>query len=122
MNKYKITPKERKNKMRNKNHIRQGDVGIARLEKPIDVSKLTLIEPINGRNILAYGEATGHHHSAIANKTELYQLNAQTMLLRVLEEVEIEHQEHSFIELLPGDYEIHPQFEYDPEGERRVTD
>lgn len=107
--------------MRNQNHYRQGDVGIARINR-VDVSKLTKIKPINGRNILAYGEATGHHHSVAADKTELYQLNEQTMLLRVLEEVEIEHQEHEFIRLIEGDYEVHIQEEYDPEGNRRVSD
>lgn len=108
--------------MKNQNHFRQGDIGIARVER-VDVSQLTPIKPINGLNILAYGEATGHHHSAVADKTELYQLNEQTMLLRVLDEVEIKHQEHDFIKLLPGDYEVHIQVEYDPIlTERRVTD
>lgn len=109
-------------KQKNINHLRQGDVGICRIN-PGSVSKLMKIEPVNGRNILAYGEATGHHHSVIADKTELYQINEQTMLLRVLDEVELEHQEHEFIRLFPGDYEIHIQVEYSPEdSERRVLD
>lgn len=107
--------------MRNSKHFRQGDVGIIKV-KTMDVSRLDKINPVNGRNILAYGEATGHHHSVVAGKTELYQLNEQTMLLRVLEEVELEHQEHDWIRLVKGDYEVHIQVEYDPEGERRVTD
>ena len=107
--------------MKNKNHFRQGDVGICRVATG-DVSKMTRVEPIHGRNILAYGEATGHHHSAVATKTELYQKDERTMLLRVLDDVEIEHQEHDLIKLFPGDYEVHIQVEYDPEGERRVTD
>lgn len=108
--------------MRNPNHFRQGDVGMARVAR-VDIFKLTPIKPINGRNILAYGEATGHHHSAVADKTELYQLNENTMLLRVLEEIEIEHQEHEWIRLTEGDYEVHIQVEYDPIlTERRVAD
>lgn len=107
--------------MRNKKHLRQGDVGIVKIG-PADVSKLTKIKPVNGRNILAYGEVTGHHHSVMADKTELYWLNENTMLLRVLEEVELEHQEHAWLKLFQGDYEVHIQVEYDPEGERRVTD
>jgi hypothetical protein len=108
-------------KKTNNHHIRQGDVGICKT-KSRNVAQLTRINAVNGRNILAYGEATGHHHSVVADKTELYQLNAQTMLLRVLDEVELEHQEHAFIVLVPGDYEVHIQVEYDPEGERRVQD
>lgn len=106
---------------RNKNHMRQGDVGILKVAS-VDVTGLEVIKPINGLNILAYGEATGHHHSCVAEKTELYRLNDQIMLLRVLDEVELEHQEHAFIVLQPGDYEVHGQVEYDPEGERRVQD
>ena len=106
---------------RNEKHVRQGDVGLLKVAK-VDVTGLAKIEPINGLNILAYGEATGHHHSCVDERTKLYRLNDTTMLLRVLDEVELEHQEHAFIVLQPGDYEVHGQVEYDPEGERRVQD
>jgi hypothetical protein len=107
--------------MKNNKHFRQGDVGIVKVNK-VDASKLTRINAINGRNILAYGEATGHHHSCVATKTELYRLDDNRMLLRALEDVGIEHQEHEVIWIPIGDYEVHIQVEYDPEGERRVSD
>ncbi|MBW2002985.1 MAG: hypothetical protein JRI72_00010 [Deltaproteobacteria bacterium] len=113
--------------MRNKNHFRQGDVGITKTNKKFDSKKMKKVKPVNNRVILAYGEATGHHHSiALADypETELFEIVGEAeKLLKVAEPgTKITHQEHGAIWLSPGWYEIHHQVEYDPEGERRVMD
>ncbi len=112
--------------MRNQKHFRQGDIGIARVTKKFDINmELKPIKAVNGRLILAYGEATGHHHSVSLldyPETELYDVigEAEKMLLKVAEPgVVIEHQEHAAIILEPGWYEIHRQVEYSPEDEYR---
>lgn len=112
--------------MNNNNHIRQGDVGISKIE----THNFELKEiPINGKRIiLAEGEATGHHHSIVLEsnpKMKFYDVvgQPQTRLLYIPDSaVELEHQEHGTITLEPGLYQIEIQVEYDPEGERRVRD
>ena len=109
--------------MRNKNHYRQGDVGIAKVNK----SEFTLesVKPVNNRLVLAYGEATGHHHSISLldyPNTELYTAKEQpaTMLLYIPDApVTIEHQEHGNIELERGWYQVERQVEYSPEDDAR---
>jgi hypothetical protein len=113
--------------MRNSLHYRQGDVGISK----VSTSDFTLVpvKPVNNRAILAYGEATGHHHSVNLldyPNVELFTAKEQpqTMILRITDEPAIiEHQEHGHITLDPGWYQVERQVEYDPETtERRVAD
>lgn len=117
-------------KQTNKNDMRQGDVGIRRLDRKPDFT-LEETKPTDKRYILAYGEATGHHHSInVLDRpdVELYTAKEQpqTILLYVMDEpVTVEHQEHGKIELNPGWYQVEGQYEYDPEAEareRRVVD
>ena len=49
-------------KKKTKTVFRQGDVLIERIQSLPE--NLTAQKPINGRVILAYGEATGHHRLA----------------------------------------------------------
>jgi len=115
--------------MRNPNHYRQGDVGVTKAS----TSEFTLVpvKPVGDRLILAYGEATGHHHSISLldyPQAELYTAKEQpaTMLLYIPDApVVIEHQEHGNITLDPGWYQVERQVEYSPETEaheRRVAD
>jgi hypothetical protein len=86
--------------------------------------KATAIEATNGRLVLAYGEATGHHHSiAVVEGVELYEVGPE-MYLRVGVDggVAVEHQEHAPIVLPPGDYRVTGQREYSPQEIRRVAD
>lgn len=114
-------------KGRNPNHKRQGDVGFAKLDKMPDLSGLKKVSPRNGLLILAEGEATGHHHSIVADEQatediELYEAPNGTLYLRNKKPVEVTHQEHDTIRLDPGFHQIERQVEYDPEGDRRVAD
>lgn len=111
--------------MKNSEHFRQGDVAISK-SKIRDVTTLKEKKSkVQGRVVLAYGEVTGHHHSIDVERykgVKLYTLDELTDILVVPEEAVVEHQEHGPIPLEAGQYEIHIQVEYDPEGERRVTD
>lgn len=73
---------------------------------------------------LAYGEATGHHHSLMLEDTkdvELYEKDG-TLYLRVLEAVPLKHQEHAEIQVKPRTYRIHLQVERWMDEIRRVSD
>lgn len=100
----------------------QGDVGIKKIEKlPEGVIPSP---PDNERNILAYGEVTGHAHALPAATTELYATNDNSRLYLVVKTKEfVTHEEHDPIQLDQGIYEIIRQREYDDEKEwRQVAD
>jgi len=96
--------------------VRQGDVLLKRVESPAYPlnPKPTRIKPEQGRVILGRGEATGHHHSLVADDdTELVTLGDK-MLLTLVRGSTLSHQEHAPIELPGGTYEVVPQREYVP--------
>ena len=99
--------------------IRQGDVLLTMCSK--FPSKAKRIEPINGRNILAYGEVTGHNHSVDCAISELFSIDGKSVLV-VNESTVIEHQEHAAIEVTPGTYWVVHQREYTPQEIVRVRD
>lgn len=72
---------------------------------------------------LAYGEATGHHHTVTKGEAELYEHDG-TLFLRAAEEVKVTHQEHGTITLPKGNYKIGRVQEYDhfAEEAREVMD
>lgn len=128
-------------KTTNKNHGRQGDVGIAKITnykellnhlKKIDsIEKIELIpiKPSNHKIILAYGEATGHSHAVNLldyPDVSLFQIKGSPdMILKVKNPIEIRHEEHLPLFIPDGDYQVDRQHEYDPESEaneRSVAD
>jgi hypothetical protein len=99
--------------------IRQGDVLLKKCSKmPGGMKK---IAPVNGRLVLAEGEATGHAHTIDANLGTLFGIDDQ-MVVVIDHPAKIEHQEHSTIEIAPGQYWVVRQREYSPEKIRRVMD
>ena len=101
---------------------RQGDV----LLMPIKGTAMgkepsTAIEPVNGRIILALGEATGHHHSLKANVGTLFE-REEKRYLRMDIDAPLEHQEHGAILIPRGTYQVVIQREYHPEAIRNVQD
>jgi hypothetical protein len=111
--------------MRNQTHYRQGDVGIARLA--ILPKGLKPVDPQGNLIVLAYGEATGHHHAvSVADnpRVEFFESTERPgfFVLRAPMGAIVKHQEHAPLTLPPGDYQIERQVEYDPEGNRRVSD
>lgn len=106
-------------------YVLHGDVIIQRVDKlPEDFSKLAT-EP---KNALAYGEVTGHVHQLQGVQGADFDLrvNEQTKerFLRIVEPTALKHQEHGPIILLPGDYKVGIQREYDPFSKliRQVAD
>ncbi len=102
---------------------RQGDVLI------IPVAKLPNgLEPVkreSGRVILAHGEVTGHAHAIKDKRAALFRdpkLAAIFMHVSGDAPVALEHDEHSTIEVPPGDYQVIRQREYSPEEIRNVAD
>lgn len=106
---------------------RQGDVLFTRSTVlPEDKrlrGALKLLAPNAGRYIYARGEATGHHHSSVAEGCTLNLDEGGVMWLTVEELTRVEHQEHEVIVLEPGTYRVDRQQECDPwAGWRQVSD
>ena len=94
--------------------IRQGDV----------VIKLNQKVPKGAQNrkdkTLAFGEATGHHHSLSKGVVLGDREALQWIVLDT--EAELTHQEHDTLVIPPGTHEVNIQREYSPERIRRVID
>lgn len=102
-------------------HYRQGDVLIVST-KNAEIGEV--VPRDNGKVILAYGEVTGHSH-AIGNQNVylyLHAKNAGEKVLKVKEDADLVHEEHSRIRIPKGDYIVRIQREYSPEDIRNVRD
>jgi hypothetical protein len=97
--------------------IRQGDVLIVAVnEIPKDLSRKTSV-------LVAEGEATGHAH--VLEPTEDGQIltDVDREFIRITGASGVlVHDEHTAIELPPGDYRVVRQREYAPEANRMVED
>ena len=112
-------------------HYRQGDVYVSKVPGSVNLGKRI---PEEKRGVvLAWGEVNNHAHVLDPTKVELYELPpelrsdtsdvANGRILRVLEPVDLRHEEHGPITLQPGDYYVGVQLEYDDMAEwRRVAD
>ena len=99
---------------------RQGDVLIERIQEiPSGVKSE---KPIDGRIILAHGEATGHHHSIDADAADWWKTDSGDQFVEVRESAPVVHQEHAPIPLPVGKYRVVRQMEYAPEAIRNVAD
>lgn len=101
---------------------RQGDVLIVATSVIPESAEPVARE--NGRVILAHGELTGHAH-AIMGPASLFRdpkLAKVFMLVGGDEPVALRHEEHSTIDIPPGNYEVIIQREYSPEAIRNVAD
>ena len=101
---------------------RQGDVLIQEI---VEIPKTAKAENVTGRIILAYGEATGHHHSIKKTaKTRLLKAPGdQASYVEIAEALALlKHQEHDTIQLPAGKYRVTIQQEYSPEEIRNVRD
>jgi len=92
--------------------FRQGDVLLVRIaEVPEGASRKD--------NILALGEATGHHHMLEGGEV-LIKDGTQYVVAR--QQTRVVHQEHSQIQIPKGNYKVVLQHEYSPQENRRVMD
>jgi hypothetical protein len=80
-------------------------------------------EKFDGKNVLAYGEVTGHAHRVTSGTVEFLKFQAKTYL-RVIDTATLKHEEHKTIVLPPGDYEYGntSEYDYDLEESKRVAD
>lgn len=108
-----------KNTKRKKWAVRQGDVWIERVSKISGECEKQ--KPINGKIILAYGEATGHHHAIDADKADWWK-QGDEQFVTVHRPTQVVHQEHAPIALPPGRYRVLRQVEYRPQEIVRVAD
>lgn len=92
---------------------RQGDVLIVKVDKlPAGVKP---IKPDKGRNILAYGEVTGHAHALDVKECNFFETKEKARFLQVLEKAYLRHEEHHTIDIPTGVYRIVQQVEYQKE-------
>ena len=102
--------------------LRQGDILLVPVEK---VPKgLNEIPRVNGRIVLAEGEATGHLHAIEAPEAIFKAEDIESIEGRFLEveaEVALTHPEHDTIVLEPGAYEVRRQREYSEAGGIQVV-
>ena len=104
--------------------IRQGDVLLVRVKA---IPKDAVRQQIKGTKlILAYGEATGHHHRFEFRNTDhdikLYHCGTGARYLDVAVPSDLLHEEHSTARIPAGFWMAPVQVEYTPAELRRVAD
>lgn len=90
----------------------QGDVPFYEHKGKIEGEKVTH----KGSLVLAFGEATGHHHTITVpdlTKMDAYKLADGGWILTLREEGSVTHQEHGEITLAPGTYRVGRERELD---------
>lgn len=92
--------------------MRQGDVLIVEVTEIPQEAKKTQ----EGTVILAYGEVTGHMHQIQNPGAVMYAVNENLRFIKLEEDVELRHEEHSPIHLPSGNYQIIQQREKSLEG------
>src|SRR5262249_23234931 len=83
---------------------RQGDV-YGRPITEIPVEYMELAEKNDGVVILAQGSSTGNKHAIYDKNATLFRTDDK-MFLMVMKEVELKHEEHGVIPIIPGCYEV----------------
>lgn len=99
---------------------RQGDVLIKSAEIPVDAKIVKSEKQVT----VALGEATGHHHTLYGGlPIELLEYN-ERRYLKIQEDVDFRHQEHSAFKVKKGDYEIiiEREFDYFENDMKKVVD
>ena len=103
------------------NQGRQGDVFLVKSIAPIPANAVRA-RAVDGRFVLAYGESTGHAHTVLATRCQLYDLPDGGMLLEVIEPARVQHQEHGDFVVAPGTSGGIEHREYEYGKARRVAD
>jgi len=107
--------------MNNKKIYRQGDILIREItELPKNLKKIN-------NPILAYGEATGHHHKLVKEREDQFDIledNSGNKYLQLKDPTQLTHQEHKPITIEKGLYFISHEREYDyfAKETKRVVD
>jgi hypothetical protein len=104
--------------------IRQGDVCLIEVKSiPKDAKEQALA---GQKLILAFGEATGHHHRFefldTSHNVRLYVADGGARYLEVRADADLRHEEHSTAKVPAGKYLLPQQVEYIVQELRRVAD
>jgi hypothetical protein len=114
--------------MTNKNEtkrllLRQGDVMIERVDFiPADTTE---VKRSKRGVVLAEGEVTGHAHRIPSRSATLYRSETDQRFMKVggSRPVALNHEEHTTVNIPPGNYRVHIHAEYQPgELPRTVVD
>jgi len=78
----------------------------------------------DGSFVLAYGEATGHHHKITAERMKIYEDEEGRFYMKIEQPAKLTHQEHKTLEIEKGVYIVEKEREYDyfSKKTRRVID
>lgn len=76
---------------------------------------------VNGKVIVGYGEATGHHHAVLERDASIRTLENMRWL-SVPTGADVTHHEHNTITLPPGSYRIVQERTYNAGSIQRVRD
>lgn len=98
---------------------RQGDVMIVSGKIPDGAQP---VKPTARGYVLAEGEVTGHAHVIEATPLVEAKSMAGQLFLRVGGDVQVRHEEHAWITLPAGEYQVIKQVEYTPRELVRVRD
>ena len=102
--------------------FRQGDVLFIPTNQKLN-KDMPREEAKGGRQVIEFGEVTGHAHAFYATKdVEVVNPTPGQRVLNVLKDAELKHEEHSTIKFPKGQYEIRRQREFDPIQERLIAD
>jgi len=117
-----INIKQHSNKTRRKTMLyQQGDV----LIETVDAIPQGMVETekVNGRHILAEGEATGHAHACVDDNVTLYG-EFGNLFVEAKEDFVVSHEVHHTISVPEGKYKFRQVKEYDhfEEEARTVRD
>ncbi len=99
---------------------RHGDVLIVAVDEIPDGAKKASGK--NGKIILAWGEATGHHHAIAADPWAQGFMVKDELYLNLKKPAKLTHQEHATIELPKGKFRVIHQVEYSRKELQRVID
>lgn len=86
--------------------VRQGDVLLVPKDGP---TRGKFLPATDGRNIVAEGEVTGHHHSLDPANTAVFMGEFGDLELMVAERDQITHQEHHALPVELGGYDVELQ-------------
>jgi len=91
--------------------IRQGDVLLIAVPGiPADAHDVP--REASGRLVLAYGERTGHAHALHESGVRMLRAANQEVFLEVREPATLVHEEHGWIAIPPGTYQVVRQREW----------
>lgn len=103
------------------NVIRQGDVLLLAVDS-LPEGEYREIAPVNGRLIVAEGEATGHAHVLEGDSARMVEFADGERYILVDAPVPMTHDEHDAAQLSRPTYRVVHQREYAPMEIRRVID